>query len=212
MTQTCTILVGAADRLPRLKARVNGADGELLDFLDVDALRALETVVKRRPRVIALERLFAASPRGAALINRIKADKNLTDTEIRVLAHDSEYMRVVPRPLAAAAAQTVDQRGTRRAPRFKMAPKVMTLVDGKHATLIDLSTIGAQIVSPAALRPNQMIPMALSDEVGVVKFSAEVAWTSFEIPPNSGPRYRAGVEFVEADASAVEAYCTRHRA
>jgi len=78
--------------------------------------------------------------------------------------------------------------------------------------LVDLSTIGAQIVSPAALKPNQMIPMTLSDEVGVVKFSAEVAWTSFEIPPNSGPRYRAGVEFVEADAMAVEAYCTRHRA
>ena len=145
------------------------------------------------------------------LINRVKGDRNLVDTEIRVLAHDSEYMRVVPRP-SSAAAQAVDQRGTRRAPRFKMAPKVMALVDGKHATLVDLSTIGAQIVSPAALKPNQMIPMTLSDEVGVVKFSAEVAWTSFEIPPNSGPRYRAGVEFVEADAMAVEAYCTRHRA
>ena len=211
MTQTCTVLVGAADRLPHLKARVNQPDGELLDFLDVDPLRALEAIVKRRPRVIALERLFAASPRGAALINRVKGDRNLVDTEIRVLAHDSEYMRVVPRP-SSAAAQAVDQRGTRRAPRFKMAPRVMALVDGKHATLVDLSTIGAQIVSPAALKPNQMIPMTLSDEVGVVKFSAEVAWTSFEIPPNSGPRYRAGVEFVEADAMAVEAYCTRHRA
>jgi hypothetical protein len=211
MTQTCTVLVGAADRLPHLKARVNGADGELIDFLDVDALRALEAVIKWRPRVIALERLFAASPRGAALINRIKADRNLVDTEIRVLAHDSEYMRIVPRP-SAAAALAVDQRGTRRAPRFKMAPKVMAFVDGKPAMLIDLSTIGAQIVSPAALRPNQIIPMTLSDEAGVVKFNAEVAWTSFEIPPNSGPRYRAGVEFVEADATAVEAYCTRHRA
>ena len=210
MTQTCTVLVGAADRLPHLKARVNEADGELIDFLDVDALRALEAVIKLRPRAIALERLFAASPRGAALINRIKGDRNLADTEIRVLAHDSQYMRIVPRP-SAAAAQAVDQRGTRRAPRFKMAPKVMALVDGKPATLVDLSTIGAQIVSPTALRPNQMIPMALSDEVGVVKFSAEVAWTSFEIPPNSGPRYRAGVEFVEADATAVEAFCTRHR-
>ena len=158
MTQTCTVLVGAADRLPRLKARVNQSDGELLDFLDVDPLRALEAIVKRRPRVIALERLFAASPRGAALINRVKGDRNLVDTEIRVLAHDSEYMRVVPRP-SSAAAQAVDQRGTRRAPRFKMAPKVMALVDGKHATLVDLSTIGAQIVSPAALKPNQMNPL-----------------------------------------------------
>ena len=211
MTQTCTVLVGAADRLPHLKARVNEADGELLEFHDVDPLRALEAIIKRRPGVVAFERLFAASPRGAALINRIKADRNLADTEIRVFAHDSQYMRIVPRPLAAAA-QPVDQRGTRRAPRFKMAPKVMAIVDGKHAMLVDLSTIGAQIVSPAALKPNQMIPMTLSDEFGAVKFSAEVAWTSFEIPPNSGPRYRAGVEFVEADATAVEAYCIRHRA
>jgi hypothetical protein len=211
MTQTCTVVVGAADRLPRLKVRVNDASSELLDFLDVDALRALEAVVTRRPKVIALERLFAASPRGAALINRIKADKKLAETEIRVLAHDSDYMRIVPRP-AAAATQSVDQRGTRRAPRFKMAPKVMALVDGKHVTLVDLSTIGAQIISPVALKPNQMIPMTLSDEVGVVKLSAAVAWTSFEIPPNGAPRYRAGVEFIEADATTVDAYCARHRA
>jgi hypothetical protein len=211
MMQTCTVVVGAADRLPRLKVRVNDASSELLDFLDVDALRALEAVVTRRPKVIALERLFAASPRGAALINRIKADKKLAETEIRVLAHDSDYMRIVPRP-AAAATQSVDQRGTRRAPRFKMAPKVMALVDGKHVTLVDLSTIGAQIISPVALKPNQMIPMTLSDEVGVVKLSAAVAWTSFEIPPNGAPRYRAGVEFIEADATTVDAYCARHRA
>jgi hypothetical protein len=205
------VVVGAADRLPRLKVRVNDASIELLDFLDVDALRALEAVVARRPKVIALERLFAASPRGAALIHRIKADKKLAETEIRVLAHDSDYMRIVPRP-AAATTQSVDQRGTRRAPRFKMAPKVMALVDGKQVTLVDLSTIGAQIISPVALKPNQMIPMTLSDEVGVVKFSAAVAWTSFEIPPNGAPRYRAGVEFIEADATAVDAYCTRHKA
>ena len=211
MTQTCTVVVGAVDRLPRLKVRVSDDGSELLDFLDVDALRALETIVTRRPKVIALERLFAASPRGAALINRIKADKKLVDTEIRVLAHDSDYMRIVPRP-AAAAAQAVDQRGTRRAPRFKMAPKAMALVDGKQAALVDLSTIGAQIISSVALKPNQVIPMTLSDEVGVVTFNAAVAWTAVEIPPNGGPRYRAGVEFVEADASAVDAYCMRHRA
>jgi hypothetical protein len=211
MTQTCTVVVGAADRLPQLKMRVDDGSSELLDFLDGEALRALETIVTRRPKVIALERLFAASPRGAALINRIKADKKLLDAEIRVLAHDNDYMRVVPRPQAAAA-HAVDQRGTRRAPRFKIAPKVTALVDGKHATLVDLSTIGAQIVSPAALKPNQMVPMVLSDEVAVVKFTAAVAWTSFEIPPNSGPRYRAGVEFIEADAAAVDAYCARHRA
>jgi hypothetical protein len=53
---------------------------------------------------MALERLFAMTARGAALINRVKADPSLQDVEIRVLAHDSDYTRVVPRARAAAAA------------------------------------------------------------------------------------------------------------
>ena len=46
---------------------------------------------------------------------------------------------------------------------------------------------------------------------GNVRFNAAVAWASFEIPPNSGPRYRAGLAFVDADAPAVDAFCIRHR-
>jgi hypothetical protein len=38
-----------------------------------------------------------------------------------------------------------------------------------------------------------------------------VAWASFEIPPKDGPRYRAGIEFVDADAEALEAFCIRHK-
>ena len=53
--------------------------------------------------MVALERLFAATPRGAALINRIKADPALGDTEIRVIAHDSDYSR---RPRACARRQS----------------------------------------------------------------------------------------------------------
>jgi hypothetical protein len=53
--------------------------------------------------------------------------------------------------------------------------------------------------------------MVLKDEGGTVEFNANVAWTSFEIQPNSSPRYRAGVEFVDADAAAVDAYCERQK-
>ena len=35
-----------------------------------------------------------------------------------------------------------------------------------------------------------------------MRFTASVVWTSFEIPPNSGPRYRAGLDFPDADADA----------
>lgn len=205
------VVIAAADRLPHLKTRIGAVNGEVLDFADVDALRALEVIVKRRPHVVTLERLFAVTPRGVALINRIKADKKLLHAEIRVLSHDSDYTRVVPRaPVAVPSA--LDQRGTRRAPRFKMAAKANVLVEGKTAMLIDLSTIGAQVVSAALLKPNQRVTMALTDDGANVRFTASVAWTSFEIPPNSGPRYRAGLEFVDADAQSVDAFCARHKA
>jgi hypothetical protein len=197
--------------LPGLQERAGAINGEVLTFTDADALAAVQAIVKRRPQVIALERNFAVTPRGVALINRIKVDPSLRQSEIRVLAHNSDYMRVVPRA-PAAAAPALDQRGTRRAPRSKMAAKVEVLLDGKTATLIDLSIVGAQVVSASMLKPNQQLEVALKDEVADVRFNASVAWTSFEIPPNSGPRYRAGINFTDADAAAVDAYCARHKA
>lgn len=225
------MLIGAPDLLPALKERAAGFNSELLTFTDADALVALEVITKRRPRIVALERTFASSPRGAALINRIKADPALEQAEIRVISHDSDYSRVLPRAAAggsggdaqggggtaaatatpaAAPAPALDQRGTRRAPRYKIAGNVEVLIDGNSAVLIDLSSIGAQVVSPTILKPNQRIRMALSDEGGNVRFNASVAWASFEIPPKSGPRYRAGIEFVDAAANAVDAFRERH--
>jgi len=209
-SETCTVLIAAADRLPQLKERVGTLNGETLDFSDAEALAALETIVRRRPQLVILERLFAATPRGAALINRIKADKKLATSEIRVFAHDSDFSRVVPRATAQAT-QALDQRGTRRAKRFKMSPHTVATVSGKTAVLIDLSTVGAQVVSPAAVKPRQAIAIGLMDREGSLSLTATVAWTSYEIPPNSGPRYRAGVEFVNASPADVDAFIARHR-
>ena len=203
-------MVAASDLLPGLKARAGAAGGELLTFTDAEALTALHTIVKRRPQVVALERMFAVTPRGAALINRIKADPSLRQAEIRVMAHNSDYTRVVPRA-AAAGAPALDRRGTRRALRFKMQQNTVVALDGSSGTVIDLSTVGAQVVSPVGLKPNQRISVALIDSGGQLKFSASVAWTSFEMSPSRAPRYRAGVNFEDADPAAVEAFCTRHK-
>jgi hypothetical protein len=226
----CTVLIAAPDLLPALKERADPNHGELLAFTDVEALRALEVITKRRPRLVTLERLFAATPRGAALIHRIKADPSLLQSEIRVVSHDSDYSRVLPRPAgsgtgaatapvataavtaAPAAPLPLDQRGTRRATRLRIAPKVDVQVDGNTATLVDLSTVGAQVVSAGVLKPNQRVRIAMVDEKGSLRFNATVAWAKFEIPPGSGPRYRAGLDFVDADQSAVEGFCGRHKA
>ena len=215
------MLIGGGEYLPALKERTR-EPGELLAFTDADALRALEAVLTRRPRVVALERLFAATPRGAALINRIKADPTLIDTEIRIISHDSDHMRVSARLRSPDAEpivveeeqpdpQTLDQRGTRRAPRFKVAGTFGALLDGNAASVIDISTIGAQVVSSVVLKPNQVVKMALSDDHDSLRFNAAVAWASFEIPPNSGPRYRAGMKFIDADQGVVGGFCQRHK-
>ncbi len=226
--KTCVVLIGGPDVLPALKERAANLTGEQLSFTDADALIALEVITKRKPKIVVLEKEFAGTPRGNALINRIKADPALEHAEIRVLAHDGDDERVISRSGAAAepkggsggtaaataaapAVAPLDQRGTRRSPRYRIAGDVDVVIDGNAALLIDLSSIGAQVVSSVVLKPNQRVRMALTDDNGNVRFNALVAWASFEIPPKSGPRYRAGLEFVDADKKGVDSFRARHQ-
>jgi PilZ domain len=214
----CIVLIGAPEVLPGLKKSID-PNAELLTFADVDALRALEVISRRRPDAVIAEKTFAATPRGAALINRIKADPTLIKSEIRVVGPKPTDVRIVSAgessvavsEPAAAAPAPLDQRGTRRAPRYKIAGLVEIVADGNVATVVDLSTIGAQIVSATILKPNQKVRMILTDDKATIRFGAIVAWASFEIPPKDGPRYRAGIEFIDADAEALQAFCIRHK-
>jgi hypothetical protein len=59
--------------------------------------------------VVTLEQLFAATPRGAALIHRIKADPSLVQSEIRVVVHDDAGVQASARkadPASSVAAAT----------------------------------------------------------------------------------------------------------
>ena len=193
--------------------------GSATTFSDTEALRALEVITRQRPDVVALEQLFAATSRGTALINRIKADPSLTGCEIRIVAHAGDYTRVTPRRAgetaaggsgasAAAVAEAprpaapLDQRGTRRAPRFRMVDGIEVQIDGSPATLVDLSLVGAQVVSSTILKPNQRIRVILPNGTPPVRVAAAVAWAFFEIP-KGGARYRAGVEFFDADQAVL---------
>ena len=210
-------------------ARAPRDGGEVLSFSDNEPLKALEAITTRQPNVIALERLFAATSRGAALINRIKADPALDGRRdsrrigrrhlsrlaaphapppARPAVHkpqpspapaDAQIDVVEPAPeVDAQPAQNLDYRGTRRAPRFRMAEGTEVQVDGALATIVDLSTYGAQILCPTPLKPQQRVRMVLADDLGMVKFSASVAWAFFEIPKGVS-RYRAGIEFKDAE-------------
>jgi hypothetical protein len=200
------VLIASPDFLPALQQRKDL--GETVAFADTDALKALDLITRQRPNVVALERDFAATSRGTALINRIKADPSLTGCEIRIISHDNgngpaPAVAVVDAPAAPVVSAPLDQTGTRRAPRFNIADAYEVQVDNKPATLINLSLVGAQVVSPTILKPNQRVRFILADKPKPIRIGSVIAWAAFELPKGN-PRYRAGVEFLDGDQALVQ--------
>lgn len=202
-----TVLIAASERLAALQQQADLTDAEA--FADTDVLKALDTITRRHPQVVALDPRFAASARGAAFINRIKANPALASCEIRVLDPDAISGRdtalpaddaaLVPAAVAVDAPLAVppDRTDARRAERVAITKSVEVLIDGNPATLVNISIVGAQVLSPSLLRPNQRVRMSLVDEARPIRFNGVVAWAAFEMP-KEGPRYRAGVNFYDA--------------
>ena len=241
MSAPAAVVIAASNLMPGLCERL-ADEGELLTFADTEPIQALQAILQHRPRLIVLERLFAATPRGAALINRIKTDPQVGGAEVRVMSHTGDYMRQVSKPAivdmatpadlaamanaaahaaaasgsAAATAETprqLDWHGTRRAPRHRIRPGVEIQLDGNPVSIVDLSVVGAQVVSATILRPNQRVRVSVPTDNFVMRFRGTVAWAKFELPkPTEPPRYRAGVEFNDADPSAMDDYCGKHKA
>jgi PilZ domain len=221
--ENCTVLIAPPNLQATLKSQSFQSDGEVLTFSDTDALRALEVISRRRPRVVALERLFAATPRGAALINRIKTDPTLIRSEIRVVS-DAGPAALEHAPVAAPASDAdtavpaaplrapLDPVGTRRAPRHALIAGLDIDVNGFTARLVEISAGGAQVLSPTILKPRQRVRMTLTDDQGAVRCLGVVTYAAYEMPANASPCYRAGIAFIEADRAAVDDFCVRHTA
>lgn len=244
---SAAVVIGSADLLPALVSRA-GLDEQTLTFSDAEPLEALQAINEHQPRLVVLERLFAATSRGAALINRLKSDPTLAETEIRVLSHAGDYSRVISRPatvgIAAsagagkaakppepepvaplpAAASTgepatrpLDWHGTRRSPRFRARPGLEIQLDGNPVCVIDMSVIGAQVLSPGMVRPDQRVRVTIAREAGdpPMRFRGMIAWARFELPRRAGdpgPHYRVGVEFLDGDKTLLDRFCQDNKA
>ena len=233
------VVIAASNLMPSLRERL-ADDGELIVFPDTEPIQALQAILEHKPSLIVLERLFAATPRGAALINRIKNDPQLTHSEVRVMSHTGDYSRVMvkgtpdvasspPSPSGGGAAvatqeaaassvtteapsRQLDWHGTRRAPRYRIRSGVEIQLDGNPAEVVDVSQIGAQVLSGTILRPNQKVRVSVPNDDFVMRFRGSVAWAKFELPePSAPPRYRAGVEFADADPAALESFCQKNK-
>jgi hypothetical protein len=216
--------------------------GRVMPFASTALASALSSIQAYRPRIVAIDAMFAETPSGAAFIDQIEPLTRGGIT-IQLLVEENEKWSAVPRGsarakiqstrpavtapqpriekpspqavaavsnTAAAAAQT-EIVSTRRAPRFMVRNPTDVMVESGHASLVDMSVLGAQIVSVPALRPKQKIKVDLTDENKTLSVIAHVAWSMFEKPPSQAePHYRVGLEFTGAAQQALEKYRQRH--
>jgi hypothetical protein len=211
MADAVTVLIGPKTLAAPLAEHPETRDTELVVFDEDQVCQAVEHMVRQRPRVVALPEKFAMSPRGTALTHRIAVDAQLAGTQ--VLMVDAQGV-VVPIPANAPPTWLpTDAAGTRRVPRIRMRQGIDVQIDGATASLVDLSTMGAQVLSTAVLKPRQRVRVVLAVEPYLIRAIGTVAWALFEIP-RSGmpPHYRAGLEFSSADPEPLLQFCIEQAA
>ncbi len=208
------VIIAKSDHTSALKKRI-GSDHAFSIFADAESLRAIEAILTRPPRLVALDPTFVTTARGAALVAQVKADPRLSRVDVRVLAHDDENVPLIlaqPTPSEAALLKTslpLDRCGTRRSPRFATGGEVAAIINGERCEVIDLSITGAQIVVPTRLRPDQPLRITLFDREVQTQCRGVVAWAAAESKMGK-VRYRAGVKFAETDLETIEVFCHRH--
>jgi hypothetical protein len=211
MADGVTILIGSRAFAGPLAQHPDTSGTELMVFQEEEVCQAVEQIVLHRPRVVALPEKFALSPRGTALAHRIAIDTQLAGTQIVMLDASG-----APVPLPQAGRPSwlpVDAAGTRRVPRIRMRRGIDVQVDGTTAALVDLSTLGAQVVSTTVLKPRQRVRLILAVEPYLIRAVGTIAWALFEIPKGGQPpQYRAGLEFSAADPEPLLQFCLEQAA
>jgi chromosome segregation ATPase len=146
-------------------------------------------------------------------------DVSLDDVdEPEAAAMEIEPVMLAAKPKAAAPAARAGQAApsaahtpTRIASRHAFREPLEVKLDGETALLVDLSSSGAQVLSPTQLKPNKPVKMLLPSSEAIILCKGKIIWSRFEPPtPGKPVRYRAGMVFTQADAAALQVFITRH--
>ena len=115
----------------------------------------------------------------------------------------------------ASGASTTIESGqyavSRQARRVKIDSSAEVLVDGIASTLVDVSALGAQIVSPAALRPNRCVRIQLPNGTHRLSCEGRIVWAQLESARADAPAtYRAGVRFVDVNLPDITTFVSQY--
>src|SRR2546422_2299826 len=212
MSSEIAIVIADAVRLREIR-QDSPFSCRVLHFTDSNLVSALESIRAHKPRLVAVESNFAHTTEGRAFVDLLHR-LAVPGCEIHLISFvkgqwTTSAPDATPIPVAASPIVCVN---TRRVPRFPVLDPLAMVVDGKPTNLVDMSVMGAQVVSQPILRPNQKLKITLPDEGDeVLCLTAFVAWAALEKPHNApAAPFPPRMEVTDPAAPAVEAYCRRH--
>ncbi len=143
------------------------------------------------------------------------ADERIRMLELQLFQRDRPEPGVADEELAGmlTSGSKVPFKPTRIASRYSFAGGVNVEINGSLGALIDLSTTGAQVLSPGPIDEGTEVELRLmSDEIPTA-CRGTVVWTRIEPKsPRQPLRYRLGIHFTNVDVGAVEAFIIRYAA
>jgi hypothetical protein len=94
---------------------------------------------------------------------------------------------------------------------LKIREGIEVTLDGATSALVDMSSIGAQVLSPLALRPNRVVKMTLNGDESTLTCKVRVMWARFEQPHDkAAAQYRVGVKFTDLEPKAIDGFMASH--
>jgi PilZ domain len=228
MAAELTIVIADVTRMAAIRSGLQFS-GRVLQFTNANLGSALEAIQKHAPRVVAIDAILVQTQQGLGFIKRVE-NMALPGSTIRLIVHGNgawtttardaqpakDEAPIVRAPAGAARPPVVAApktgANTRRAPRFPMLDSLDASVEGGQASLVNISVLGAQVVSRPVLRPGQTVKIALPDAEETLRLTAHVAWSLFQQNNEGAAVYRAGIAFTDATTETLEDYCRRYGA
>ena len=101
MDAPLVVIIAKSDHTTALRKRV-GTDHAIAVYADAESLRAIEAIVSRPPKFVALDPAFVTTARGAALVAQVKGDPRLSRIDVSFAPVALFLAAVFCAPLVAA--------------------------------------------------------------------------------------------------------------
>jgi hypothetical protein len=196
----CVVLLNRSQLTPLLRDRLEQAPDVVLIEV-AETLPSPEPLASHTPALLLLGNTVSWSAAGWEFVERFRALS--PETDLRVLPDNEMAMaKLFNGPAEAPAAPNLMSASfpltrvpARRMRRRAVPSGTLAVVNGREAFLIDVSPLGAQVLTRLVLKPSQQVSFKMSGRPQA-RVLGHVAWSLYELTgPGGVPHYRAGIGF-----------------